>query len=236
MSQVFVVSCLLVNVFARAAPVVDLKLAPAAAALPDILSQIAGLEAARVDAEEASLARLDAAYEAAASDAEAKIQSLFTKAFLSGGGSAKVIAASFLGARGVDFRVGISPAPPVKNRIRKQIALIERIRGVEESRLVDQAVAEFQMLVDVLVNDLKSGLLRASGRGIAFLDTGPAAEPVAADIRLLPPDEPFPTVAGLVADMEERRDVAEDRLRQRILDLDLQLVKHMKAIVSAALA
>ena len=64
MSQVFVVSCLLVNVFARAAPVVDLKLAPAAAALPDIISQIAGLEGARVDEEEASLARLDAAYEA----------------------------------------------------------------------------------------------------------------------------------------------------------------------------
>ena len=55
-------------------------------------------------------------------------------------------------------------------------------------------------------------------------------------MRLLPPDSPFPTVAGLVADMEDRRDVAEDRLRQRILELELRLVKHMAAVVAAAVA
>ena len=139
-------------------------------------------------------------------------------------------------AAGADFRVEVSPAPPVRNRIRKQIASIERMRNIEESRLVDQAVGEFQMLVDIVVSELKSGLLRASRRGAAFLDASASIEPAVVDVRLLPPDGPFPTVVGLVAGMEARRDAAEDRLRQRIAELELKLVKHMRAVVASAIA
>lgn len=238
MFQVGALSFLLACVFVRGAPVVDLKLSPAAASLPDIVAQVAGLDAARIDAENVALARLDAAYEAAASDAEAKVAKLFAKGLVSGARSAKFAAASFLGARaaGPDFRVEVSPAPPTSNRIRKQIASIERIRSIDESRLVDQAVGEFQMLVDIFLGDLAAGLHRSSARGVAFLDAGAAAQPAAVDVRLLPPDEPFPSVAGLVADMEARRDVAEDGLRQRIAELELKLVKHMRSIVGTNMA
>ena len=99
-------SCLFVCAFVRAAPVVDLKLSPAAAALPDIDSQIVGLDASRVDAEDAALARLDAAYVAAAADAEAKIQSLFAKARVSRSGSGNSIVASFLAARAAGADTG----------------------------------------------------------------------------------------------------------------------------------
>jgi hypothetical protein len=92
------------------------------------------------------------------------------------------------------------------------------------------------MLVDISVSDLKSGLHRASGRGGSFLDAGAAVQPTALAVRLLPPDEPFPSVAGIVAGMEERRDVAEDGLRQRIAELELKLVKQMRAIAVAAMA
>lgn len=224
--------------FAHATPVVDVKLSPAAAALPDVVAQIASLDAARAVVEEEALGRLDAAYAAAASSAESRIQSLFAKHVIPHSVSAKRVPASLLETRaaGADFRVEVLPAPSVSNRIRKRIALVERVRNVEESRLVDQAVGEFQMLVDLAVRELNARLSRASSRGASFLNKGPVVEPVAVDVRLLPPDGPFPTVAGLVAEMEERRDVVEGRLRQRVAELQLKLVKHMAAIVAQAVA
>ena len=238
MFPVALVPCLFVCSFALATPVVDLKLSPAAAALPDVVAQIADLDAARADADEEALGRLDAVYAAAASRAEERIQSVFAEHFGSHDKAGKFVAGSLLAARGVgtDFRVEVSPAPPVSNRIRKRIALIERLRKFDELRLVDQAVGEFEMLVDIAMGELKGRLSRASRRGSAFLKEQAAAEPPAVDVRLLPPDGPFPTVAGLVADMEGRRDVAEDRLRQRIVDLELRLVKHMGVVVAAAVA
>lgn len=225
---------------ALATPVVDLKLSPAAAALPEVVAQIAGLDAARAEAEDEALARMDAVYTAAASSAEARLQSLFAKhaSPRDSSDSGKFSVGSLLAARsaGADFRIEVSPAPPVSNRIQKRIALIERARKLDEQRLVDQAVGEFQMLVDLAVSEVKGRLSRASRRGASFLKEHAAVEPSPVDVRLLPPDSPFPTVAGLVADMEDRRDVAEDRLRQRILELELRLVKHMGAVVAAAVA
>ena len=238
MFRVAVVQCLFFCRFAHATPVVDLKLSPAAAALPDIVAQIAGLDAARVDAEEEALGRLDAAYAAAASNAEAQIQSVFAERFIPRDASTKLIPTSLLArsAAGSDFRVEVLPAPFVSNRIRKRIALIERIRNIEESGLIDHAVGEFQMLVDLATRDLKMRLSPASRRGASFLNRDSSVAPVAVDVRLLPPDGPFPTVAGLVAEMEERRDVAEDRVRQRITELQMKLVKHMGALVAEAIA
>ena len=92
------------------------------------------------------------------------------------------------------------------------------------------------MLVGMAVRELNRSLSRASSRGVSFLKERAADAPLAVDVRLLPPAGPFPTVAGLVADMEDRRDVAEDRLRQRILELELRLVKRMGAVVAAAVA
>ena len=236
MFRVAVVQCLFFCRFAHATPVVDLKLSPAAAALPDIVAQIAGLDAARVAAEEEALGRLDAAYAAASSKAEAQIQ--FAERFIPRDASTKLIPTSLLArsAAGSDFRVEVLPAPSVSNRIRKRIALVERIRNIEESRLVDQAVGEFQMLVDLATRELKTRLSPASHRGVSFLDKDSSAAPAAVDVRLLPPDGPFPTVAGLVAEMEQRRDVAEDRVRQRITELQMKLVKHMGALVAEAIA
>lgn len=240
MFAVAVVPYLFLQSFALATPVVDVKLSPAAAALPDVVAQIAGLDAARADAEEEALGRLDAVYAAAASSAEERIQSLFAKPAGPRDSSAsdRRVVGSLLAARsvGTDFRVEVSPAPPVSNRIRKRIALVERIRSFDAQRLVDQAVGEFQMLVDMAVRELKGSLSRASSRGVSFLKERAADAPLAVDVRLLPLAGPFPTVAGLVADMEDRRDVAEDRLRQRILELELRLVKRMGAVVAAAVA
>ena len=237
MFQALVLSCLFACVVVRAVPVVNVKLSPGAASLPDIVSQIDGLDATRYAAEEAGLARLDAAYADAVANADASIQRLFAKISLPLG-SAKSVAASLLAARSVepDFRVEVSPAPPVRNRIRKQIASIERSRNIEESRLVDQAVGEFQMLVDIFVSKLKSRLVHFSRRGAVFLDSIAVANPTALDVRLLPPDDPFPTVVGLVAGMESRRDDSEDKLRHRIAELEQRLVTHMRALVASAIA
>ena len=65
--------------------------------------------------------------------------------------------------------------------------------------MVDQAVGEFQMLVDMAVRELKRSLSRASSRGVSFLKERAADGPLAVDVRLLPPAGPFPTVAGVVA-------------------------------------
>ena len=55
------------------------------------------------------------------------------------------------------------------------------------------------------------------------------------DVRVLAPAEPFATVAGLVAEMEARRDVAEDGLRKRMTELELKLLHQMNDMLLSSL-
>ena len=228
-------ACLLVGALAscQAAPVVNLRLSPPHSQLPEVAAEIASLDHGRLAAEAVGLRRLDAAYAAAVKDAEARIQSAAAGFHAAAG----AVPAAFLNAEAkrvgsrAGFLLHVLPARPVSNAVLKKISSMERIRGAEEQAIIEQGVKEFGLLVDLVVAQLQSS---ASTRGASFLAQHGADAP-AVDVRVLPPAEPFATVAGLVAEMEGRRDAAEDELRQHIVELELKLLQRMRGMLAAAL-
>jgi len=218
-----------------AAPVVNLRLSPPQAQLPEVSAEIDGLDASREAAEAAGLRRLDAAFEEAVRDAEVRIKGVVANAVpVSAPGVRTPVALlgasrKRVGSQG-GFLLHVLPASPVSNAVLKKVAVVERVRNAEEQMLIDQGVHELGLLVDVVVARLQAAL---RARGAAFLGSGVAGEP-AIDVRLLPPAEPFATVAGLVSEMEGRRDAAEDQLRKHIVELELKLLQRMSGMVAAA--
>ena len=227
--------CLFVGALAacRAAPIVNLRLSPSHSQLPEVAKEIASLDGGRVAAEALGLRRLDAAYAAAVKDAEVRIHSAAAGVHA----AVEVVPGAFLdaGAKRVGARTGfllhVLPARPVSNAVLKKISSMERVRGAEEQALIDQGVREFGLLVDLVVAQLQSS---SGTRGASFLAQHGTDAP-AVDVRVLPPTEPFATVAGLVAEMQGRRDAAEDELRRHIAELEVKLLQRMRGMLAAAL-
>ena len=55
------------------------------------------------------------------------------------------------------------------------------------------------------------------------------------NIQIAAADEPYPKISELVLDMEMRRDVAEDRERARIIELELKLLQAENDIIKEVL-
>ena len=229
-------ACLCASALAlcRAAPVVNLRLSPPKAQLPEVTAEIARLDLARDAAEAAGFRKLDAAYEAAVKGAEARIHDAAARvpALTEAAPVGFLDAGTESAAKGAGFLVHVLPARPVSNRVLKKISSMERVRAVEEQSLIDHGVKELGALVDLVVAQLRSSL--ATG-GASFLAQRGASSP-AWDVRVLPPAEPFATVASLVAEMEGRRDAAEDALRKHIAELEVKLLQRMNGMLAAALA
>ena len=228
--------CLCASAFAAclSAPVVNLRLSPPRSQLPEVAAEIASLDLARGAVEAAGLRRLEAAFADAVKDAEARIHDAAAGVpALAGAAPAGFLDADArrAGTR-AGFLVHVLPARPVSNGVLKKISSMERVRGAEEQSLIDKGVKELGMLVDLVVAQLRSSL---ATRGASFLSQRGASSP-AWDVRVLPPTEPFATVAGLVAEMEGRRDIAEDQLRKRISELEVELLQRMNGMLVAALA
>jgi hypothetical protein len=234
MLRVYAYAALLVTPFVGAVPVVNVRLSQPAVPLPEVSAEIAALEASRNNAEATGLKRVDAAFEGAARDAERRIKAMLASASASG---ARFSASLLSMPERAGFRLRVQPARPVSNSVQKKIAAVEHTRNLEEQRLIDQGVRELGLLVDVFVARLRAEVRPAMGQhagGSAFLGSTAAGKQTV-DVRLLPPAEPFATVGDLVAEMESRRDAAEDELRRHILELELKLLHQMQGLVSVAI-
>merc|ERR1712166_1494978 len=75
-------------------------------------------------------------------------------------------------------------------------------------------------------------LLRAKARQVPG---SPEGLPKQLNVRVGASDIPYPTIASLVQDMETRRDTSENLLRQRILELELKLLKAENVMIKDAL-
>merc|ERR1719453_1963143 len=91
-------------------------------------------------------------------------------------------------------------------------------------------------LLDFVLNELESQLQEQVG---AFLGTGGAQKllrtsafretrqkqlPAQTNVRVVPTDESYPTIASLVQAMEARRDAAENLARKRILEKEIDFL------------
>ena len=226
---------LLVALGAKATPVVNVQLSPAAVSLPEVAAEIASLDAERSKIEAAGFKRLDAAYASACADADRRIKGTLSVALSSAARPSSLLATASEQQDGEEgFQLRVLPVAPPSNRVQKKIASVERVRTSEELALIDQAVKEMGLLVDIVLAQLQAelGASMHVAHAASFLASRVAQGGI--DIRLLPPTETFASIAGLVAKMENRRDVAEDKLRQHIVELEVKLLRHMQGAAMSA--
>jgi len=155
-------------------------------------------------------------------------------------------------------RINLLPMVGPNALLQPKIEALERKRSNEERALFDEAkdeMAKWTKIVEteaeaeitkqgkMFVHAQKYGLAASSGglkEGTEFLALGQpvlsSGPQLTTNVRIMASDEPFPTVASMVEDLERRRDAAEGLQRTRLLELELQLVQAENAILSARLS
>jgi hypothetical protein len=231
---------------ASASPIVNVKLSAPRDPYPQVGAAIAGYDGSRGLAESEGMRVLEAAFEDALSEARGRVTDVMGR-FVAGGvgssggrggGGASLVAASAPPVLGhTRFLLRVSPVAPPSKAVVDKIGAIERVRASEEAALFARGAREMHMLVDIVVAELHSALVSASSVGVrapraASFSTASAADDL--DVRILPPDVPFPTVTGLVGAMEARRSASEGSARQRVAELQLKLLKAINGMVSEA--
>ena len=231
----FCVPTCVLFVLGRCDPIVNLRLAPPADPLPQVSKLIGSLEAARHGADADAERSLQSAFDKAVADGRARIHEVVANiAFRAAGRSVAFLAGEAVGAHG-KFLLKVSPPQAPSGAVRSGIVRLDRVLASEEAALTQQACREMGLLVDVVVGMLKSELAAAAssqsrGRVASFLAGGGDL-----NVRLSASDA-YPTVAEMVAEMEDRRAEGESGLRQRIAEMQLKLLQALNGFVSQAFA
>ena len=231
---------------ALASPIVNVKLSVPSDPYPQVGAAIAGFDGARGLAESEGMRALEAAFQDALVEARGRVTDVMGR-FVAGGvgssvgrgGSGASLVSAFAqpSVGGTRFLLRVSPVVPPGKAVVDKIGVIERVRASEEAALFARGAREMHMLVDIVMAELHSALVGASAvservpRAASF---STAAADDNLDVRLLPLDAPFPTVAGLVGAMEARRSTSEGSARQRVAELQLKLLKAINGMVSEA--
>ena len=224
-----------VSMLSTGDPVVNLRLSPPADPLPQVSKLIGDLEAARRGAEADAERSLQAAFDNAVADGRSRIHEVVaTAAVRAAAGSVAFLAGEAADSHG-KFLMKVSPPEAPSGAVRSGIVRLDRVLASEEAALTQQACREMGLLVDTVVGMLKSEMNAAassgsSGRVASFLASGDDL-----NVRLSASDA-YPTVAELVAEMEDRRAEGEAGLRQRIAEMQLKLLQQLNGFVSQAFA
>ena len=226
---------------AGSSPIVNVRLSPPAS-MPGIDEQVHDLESARSSLESAGLERLDASFRDAIRNAEARIEHAAADFFPTASGV--VSPSGFVSLSGNDtldsahFRLLVSPIQAPSRAIKQKVKLLDGVRAAQESALISQGAKEMQLLVDIVVGELSSELsaltkAKSASSGSGFLESRSVVGDL--DVRFLPPERPFPTIAGLVRAMDDHRAESENNVRQRIAELQLKLLQSLNSIVESTL-
>lgn len=189
-------------------PVINVALSPSANPLPSVSSLIAKLESQRAEIEAGAANKLSAAFSSALSRAKARVHAALGGASFLQGDDTQVVYVKPLSTPGV--------APAVL----KEIAKVEKYRETVEKNIIDMAASEFDSLANIVIGELS----RPSFLGSDTLN-----------VRVQPGSHSFPTVAELVKIMEAKRDLSEEALQGKILDLQKQFLSALNQEIASAL-
>ena len=231
----FCVASVAVAALARNDPIVNVRLSPPADPLPQVSKLIGDLEADRRGAEADSERLLQAAFDHAVADGRARIHEVVANAAVHAhGGSVAFLAEKAVGGQG-KFLLKVSPPQAPSGAVRSGVVRLDRVLASEEKALTQQACREMGLLVDVVAGMLKSEMGAAGSSGSRGRVASFLAGSGDLNVRLSASDA-YPTVAGLVAEMEDRRAEGEASLRQRISEMQLKLLQELNGFVSQAFA
>ena len=226
---------------AGSSPIVNVRLSPPAS-MPGIDEQVRELESAKTSLESAGLERLDASFRDAIRNADARIEKAVAFFFPIASGVVSPSGFASISANEIKdsahFRLLVSPIQAPSRAITQNVKLLEGVRANQESALISQGAKEMQLLVDIVVGELSSELsaftkAKSASSGSGFLESRKVVGDL--DVRFLPPEKPFPTIADLVRAMEDHRAESENMVRQRIAELQLKLLQSLNSIVESTL-
>ncbi|CAD7975638.1 unnamed protein product [Amoebophrya sp. A25] len=132
------------------------------------------------------------------------------------------IKGSFLQKRSDEIFVRVLDAPAPASLGRAEA--MEGMRQKMESASIAQAVSEFDSLTKVVVGELRNALHSS------FLRGGEIGVKVKAS------DIPFASTLDLLRAHETGRDMSEEKLQSKVLDMQIAFVKTLNGMIAAALA
>lgn len=173
-------------------------------------------------------------------------------------------AISFLGSHQptgheLTARINLLPVKKPDASLERNIHEIEKKRTRDEGKVFKQAVSEMAVLAKIVQNEAEAQIVRHVNACLHALKFGPSASQatflagstgflnaqlplpqsgsqLTTNVRIMASEEPFSTVASMVADLERRRDTSEGILRTRVLELELKLLQAANDIVGVRLA
>lgn len=227
---------------------VSVKLAPPTRPYPEVSQQVQNLELERVKKESALEKDLGQAYKAELVDAKAKITKLVQAALGHKSMSFLQKQTSRTRESEDEFRVKVSVANPavIDPAIAATVNAMESKRAGLEESLVKQACAEMSALTSLVLGELGHSLVQASTRrhrkeAVAFLQKTSSSNkagslPKQANLRIQATSLAFPRIADLIQELHCQRDLAENRERRHIIELELSLLQAENQMVSDALS
>ena len=147
-------------------------------------------------------------------------------------------------------RIVVAPEKHSPESARGTIAEIEGARVADEDAWFEAAVAEMSRLTDVVVATLESeinSMMKASPLPTAlstpanFLQLGEGVRDhgqggaVAANVRVVGADAPYPTIQSLVDSFQARRDIGEELGKAQALSMYIKLLEFENMLVDSGL-
>jgi len=238
-------------------PNIEVHLAPPVHPLPQVAAEIQVLDKMRERAEEEKMAQLEFAFNAALENAKRQVGEAVGVALrvfddprvwknVAKTGSFLRVQQRPNSAEESSVRVKALSAAPPDPAIKMKMDQLEEQRSAAEALMLDVAIAEMGELTKIVVAELEKNLqlqlepwLVGSGSLLRLraqqIPGSPEGLPKQLNVRVGASDVPYPTIASLVQDMESRRDTAENLVRQRILELELKLLKAENVMIKDAL-
>lgn len=159
------------------------------------------------------------------------------------------------GGHELTARINVLPTSSPDPSLERKVQEIEDKRTRDEGKLFQQALSEMEGLVTIVKSELEAQLTQQVSnmlRTMRFGSVGSSSPSLArsasllsgrqpalasglqltTNVRIGASDEPFPTIASMVEDLERSRDASESLARTRILEMDLNLLKAANQLVS----
>lgn len=159
------------------------------------------------------------------------------------------------GGHEMTARINLLPIPSPDPTLESKIQEIENKRSKDEGAVFRQAMSEMGALTKIVQNELEAQITRHANnflhavrfglgvnpstslaKSVGFLAASqpvlPSGPQLTTNVRIMASDEPFPTMAAMVEQLERQRDAGEGLVRTRLLELELKLLQRENILVT----